>query len=193
MIAHLNGRLVEKSPTYVVIECNGVGYLVHISLNTYSQIGATENCKLLTEMIVREDAQLLYGFINSVEKRLFQLLVSVSGIGPATAILVLSSAEATEIHDAILSGDAAWFKNVKGIGPKSAQRIILELKDKVSKENIHSDFSSTIDNTIKNEALSALVNLGFVKNQAEKVVQKILKENSEYQVEDVIKYALKNL
>ena len=110
MIAHLNGKLVEKNPTHVVLECNGVGYFVHISLNTYTQLGDNENCKLLTEMIVREDAQLLYGFINSVEKRLFQLLVSVSGIGPATAILVLSAADANEIHQAILSGNAAWSK-----------------------------------------------------------------------------------
>lgn len=193
MIAHLNGRLIEKFPTHVVIECNGVGYFVYISLNTYSHLGENENCKLYTSFVVREDAQLLYGFSSQAEKNLFQLLISVSGVGPATAILVLSSAEADEIENAILSGDVAWFKSVKGIGPKSAQRIILELKDKVSKDNIHTDISSSLDNTIKNESLSALVNLGFNRNQAEKVIQKILKENKEYRVEDVIKYALKGL
>ena len=193
MIAHLNGRLVEKSPTHVVIECNGIGYQVNISLNTYSHLGDEESCKLYTSFVVREDAQLLYGFYTQAEKKLFQLLISVSGVGPATAILVLSSAEASEIENAILSGDVAWFKGVKGIGPKSAQRIILELKDKVSKDNIEADISSQMGNTIKNESLSALVNLGFNRSQAEKVVQNILKENKEYQVEDVIKYALKGL
>ena len=193
MIAHLNGRMVEKSPTFAIIECNGVGYHVHISLNTYSKLGSEESCKLFTELIVREDAQLLYGFNDLAEKRLFQLLISVSGVGPATALLVLSSAEPMEIEQAILSGNAAWFKGVKGIGPKSAQRIIIDLKDKVSKENIHSEFSLTVDNTLKNEALSALVNLGFNKNQAEKVIVKILNENTDYQLEDVIKIALKGL
>ncbi len=193
MIAHLNGRMVEKSPTFAIIECNGVGYHVHISLNTYGKLGSEETCKLFTELIVREDAQLLYGFKGLPEKRLFQLLISVSGVGPATAMLVLSSAEPTEIEQAILSGNAAWFKGVKGIGPKSAQRIIIDLKDKVSKENILSEFSLTVDNTLKNEALSALVNLGFNKNQAEKVIVKILNENSDYQLEEVIKSALKGL
>ncbi len=193
MIAHINGRLVEKSPTDVVIECNGVGYQLYISLNTYSKIGSNENCKLLTELIVREDAQLLYGFFDMAEKRLFQLLISVSGVGPATAMLALSSADPIEIQQAILSGNAAWFKGVKGIGPKTAQRIIIDLKDKISKENIHADNSFGLDNTIKDEALSALVNLGFNKNQAERQITKILQSNATFGVEDVIKQALKGL
>ena len=193
MISHINGRLIEKTPTYAVIECNGVGYKLNISLNTYSKIGTEENCKLFTEFIVREDAQLLYGFTDAAEKRLFQLLISVSGVGPATALLVLSSADAEEIQQAILSGNAAWFKGVKGIGPKSAQRIIIDLKDKISKENISSDNSFNLDNTVKEESLSALVNLGFNKNQAEKVVLKILKENPTFKLEDIIKQALKGL
>ena len=193
MIAHINGRLVEKSPTYVIIECNGVGYHLNISLNTYEKIGAEENCKLYTEFIVREDAQLLYGFSEPSERRLFQLLVSVSGVGPATALLVLSSADSTEIQEAILSGNVAWFKGVKGIGPKSAQRIIIDLKDKISKENIHTKNSLNLDNTVKDESLSALVNLGFNKNLAEKQVMKILQENDNFKVEDVIKQALKGL
>jgi len=193
MIAHLKGKLVEKSPTHLVIECQGVGYLVFISLNTYSKISDQESCMIYTQMVVREDAQLLYGFYSMAEKKLFQLLIAVSGVGPATAILVLSSADANEIEEAILSENVAWFKGVKGIGPKSAQRIILELKDKVNKDHLNADFSGNLNNTIRNESLSALVNLGFNKNQAEKLIQKILKDNSNYQVEDVIKYALKGL
>lgn len=191
MIAHIKGKLVEKTPTYAVIECNGVGYHINIPLNTYSKIGAEENCKLFTHLVVREDAQLLYGFISSSEKRLFQLLISVSGVGPSTAIMVLSSGDASEIQEAILSGNVAWFKGVKGIGPKSAQRIIIDLKDKISKENIDIDISGNLDNTIKEEALSALVMLGFNKSLAEKTITKILKSNPEYGVEDVIKNALK--
>lgn len=193
MIAHINGKLVEKTPTYVVIECNGVGYQLNISLNTYGQIPEGEACKLFTQFVVREDAQLLYGFSTMAEKRLFQLLISVSGVGAATALMVLSAGNATEIQEAILSGDVAWFKGVKGIGPKSAQRIIIDLKDKVSKENIDVDFSSTQDNTVKDEALSALVMLGFSKNQAENTVRKLLKSKSDYTVEELIKYALKGL
>ena len=193
MIAHINGRLVEKSPTYVVIDCGGVGYKLNISLNTYSKLGDGEDCKLFTEFIVREDAQLLYGFKDISERRLFQLLISVSGVGPATALLVLSSADAEEIQQAILSGNAAWFKGVKGIGPKSAQRIIIDLKDKVSKENISSDNSIGLNNTLREESLSALVNLGFNKNLAEKMIQKILIADPSAAVEDVIKQALKAL
>ncbi len=193
MIAHINGRLVEKSPTHVVIDCGGVGYKLNISLNTYSKLGEEESCKLFTEFIVREDAQLLYGFKEVSERRLFQLLISVSGIGPATALLVLSSADAEEIQQAILSGNAGWFKGVKGIGPKSAQRIIIDLKDKISKENISSDNSIGLDNTLKEESLSALVNLGFNKNLAEKMIQKIMMANPNAAVEDVIKQALKGL
>jgi Holliday junction DNA helicase RuvA len=193
MIAHINGRLVEKTPTYAIIDCNGVGYRMNISLNTYGKIGAEEQCKLFTELIVREDAQILYGFKEQGERRLFQLLISVSGVGPATALVVLSSAEPGEIQEAILSGNAAWFKGVKGIGPKSAQRIIIDLKDKISKEDIGLEFSSGMDNTVKDEALSAMVNLGFNKNQAEKIVTKILKENAGFGVEEVIKQALKGV
>lgn len=193
MIAHINGKLVEKNPTSAIIECNGVGYHINISLNTYSKIGDQENCKLFTELIVREDAQLLYGFSDLAEKKLFQLLISVSGVGPATALLALSSAEPSEIQEAILSGNAAWFKGVKGIGPKTAQRLILDLKDKLSKENLSVNFSQNLDNTIRDESLSALINLGFNKNQAEKLIQSILKKHSDYQVEDVIKYALRGL
>mgnify|MGYP001220703090 CR=1 FL=1 len=193
MIAHIQGRLVEKNPTYVVIDCNGVGYRLMISLNTYGKIGEEEACKLYTELVVREDAQILYGFIEEGERRLFQLLISVSGVGPATAMVVLSSAEASEIQEAILSENVAWFKGVKGIGPKSAQRIIIDLKDKISKENLNVKISLNLDNTVKEEALSALVNLGFNKKVAEKAIERILRENQDYGIEEVIKHALKGL
>ncbi len=191
MIAQINGRLIEKTPTYVVIDCNGVGYQLNISLNTYSKLGDGEACKLFTQLIVREDAQLLYGFKTTGEKRLFQLLISVSGVGAATALMVLSAGSSAEIQEAILSGDAAWFKGVKGIGPKSAQRIIIDLKDKMAKEQVGDENFVQVNNTVKDEALSALVMLGFNRSLAEKTITNILKSNPEHGVEDLIKHALK--
>ncbi len=193
MIAQIRGRLIEKNPTYAIIDCNGVGYQLNISLNTYSKMGDDENCKLYTQLIVREDAQLLYGFYDLSEKQLFQLLISVSGVGAATALTVLSAGDPQEIAEAIISGDVAWFKSVKGIGPKSAQRIIIDLKDKVGVAFDVDNISQSEGNTVKDEALSALVMLGFNKNQAEKTIGRILKTNSEYGVEEVIKLALKGL
>lgn len=191
MIAFIKGRLIEKFPTYVVIDVNGVGYHILISLNTYSNIGDEESLKLFTQLIVREDAHLLYGFSTESEKRLFQLLISVSGVGASTALMVLSAGEVSEIQDALLSGDVAWFKSVKGIGPKSAQRIIIDLKDKVAKENIESNNLTILNNTTKDEALSALVLLGFNRTQADKTITSILKTNPNIEVEEVIKLALK--
>lgn len=191
MISYVKGKLVEKTPTYVVVECNGIGYHINISLNTYDKIGDNESCKFFTEFVVREDAQLLYGFADVAERRLFQLLVSVSGVGPSTALIVLSSGNPFEIQEAIVGSDVAWFKKVKGIGPKTAQRVIIDLKDKVLKENIGADFSAPQDNTIKDEALSALIMLGFNKIKAEKTVSALLKANSELSVEEIVKSALK--
>lgn len=193
MIAQIRGRLIEKTPTYAIIDCNGVGYQLNISLNTYGKIGNDENCKLYTQLIVREDAQLLYGFFDQAEKQLFQSLISVSGVGAATALTVLSAGNPVEVSEAIISGDVAWFKSVKGIGPKSAQRIIIDLKDKVGAGIEIDNISAAGDNTVKEEALSALVMLGFNKNQAEKAISRILKSNSDYGVEEVIKQALKGL
>jgi Holliday junction DNA helicase RuvA len=193
MIAFVKGRLVEKNPTYVIIETNGIGYHLNISLNTYSSLPAEEECKLFTEFVVREDAQILYGFQSQAERELFRLLVSVSGVGPSTAMMVLSAGHASEIQEAIIGGDVAWFKSVKGIGPKSAQRIIIDLKDKVGKVEAGEDILPFEGNTTKEEALSALVMLGFNKNQAEKVVSKHLRKQPNLSVEDVIKYALKGL
>jgi len=193
MIAYVKGRLVEKNPTYVIIETNGIGYHLNISLNTYSSLPAEEDCKLFTEFVVREDAQILYGFQSQAERELFRLLTSVSGVGPSTAMMVLSAGQASEIQEAIIGGDVAWFKSVKGIGPKSAQRIIIDLKDKVGKVEAGEDILPSEGNTTKEEALSALVMLGFNKNQAEKVVSKHLRKQPNLSVEDVIKYALKGL
>jgi len=193
MIAQIKGRLIEKNPTFAVIDCNGVGYQLNISLNTYSKIGDEESCKLYTQLIVREDAQLLYGFYDKTEKQLFQLLISVSGVGAATALTVLSAGDPQEVAEAIVQGDVAWFKSVKGIGPKSAQRIIIDLKDKVGVAFEVDNISDLSGNTVKDEALSALVMLGFNKNQAEKTIARILKTDGNYGVEEVIKLALKGL
>ena len=193
MIAHIQGRLTEKTPTYVVIDCNGVGYHLLISLTTFSQIGDGEQCKLLTHLAVRDDAHLLYGFKEESERALFRLLITVSGVGSSTALMILSSLSPNETRQAILSNDINTLKGVKGIGAKTAQRIVIDLKDKLSKDSLESDFSLGIDNTIKEEALSALVMLGFNKVQAEKSISKILKSTPELTVEEVIKQVLKSI
>ena len=193
MIAQVKGELVEKTPTYVVIDCNGVGYELKISLNTFSQIGESEKCMLYTHFVVREDAQLLFGFKQTGERELFRLLISVSGVGSATAMMILSSLSPNETKQAILSGDANTLKSVKGIGAKSAERIIIDLRDKIGKVDDTTTISSPTNNTIKEEALSALVMLGFGKNPAEKTLNKILLSGEELTVEELIKRTLKNL
>ena len=193
MIAQIKGKLIDKTPTYVVIDCNGVGYELKISLNTFSQIGDSENCMLYTHFVVREDAQLLYGFKQTGERELFRLLISVSGVGSATAMMILSSLSPNETKQAILSGDANTLKSVKGIGAKSAERIIIDLRDKIGKVDDTTTISSPTNNTIKEEALSALVMLGFGKNPAEKTLNKILLSGEELTVEELIKRTLKKL
>ncbi len=155
MIAQINGELVEKTPTYVVIDCNGVGYELKISLNTFSQIGEVERCKLYTHFVVREDAQLLYGFKETSERELFRLLISVSGVGSATAMMILSSLSPNETKGAILTGDVNALKSVKGIGAKSAERIIIDLRDKIGKIDGASTIYLSTNNNIKGEALRA--------------------------------------
>ncbi|MDO1502425.1 Holliday junction branch migration protein RuvA [Winogradskyella maritima] len=193
MITHLEGRLVEKNPTDVVIDCNGVGYLLHISLNTYSQIPDRENLKLYTYLQVREDAHTLYGFSTRVEREIFKLLISVSGVGASTARTMLSSLNPDQVKDAIASGDVPVIQSVKGIGAKTAQRVILDLKDKVLRVYGLDEVSQSSNNTNKAEALSALEVLGFNKKQSEKVVDKIVSQNPESSAEQIIKDALKNL
>ena len=190
MISHINGRLLEKTPTYVVIDCNGVGYKLNISLQTYSAI-QTENCKLLTHLSIKEDAHTLYGFYTSDERELFRQLISVSGVGPSTARMILSTYSAEEIVHYIISADVAAIQNVKGIGGKTSQRIIIDLKDKVGKGKEVSDLLFTQDNTIKEEALSALLALGFTKKVAEKKVEQVMKShNGDITVEDLVRKSL---
>ncbi len=193
MIDHLNGKLVEKNPTYVIIECSGVGYFVNISLNTYSKIGDTENIRIFTHLQVKEDSHTLFGFAEKSEREIFRLLLSVSGIGSSTARTMLSSLSPVQVRDAIASGDVATIQSVKGIGAKTAQRVILDLKDKILKIYNIDEVSLTSNNTNKDEALSALEVLGFVRKQAEKVVDKVLAQEASLSVEDIIKKTLKNL
>jgi len=193
MIAQIKGKLVAKTPTYVIIDCGGVGYEIKISLNTFSQIGEGETCLLYTHFVVREDAQLLYGFKETSERELFRLLISVSGVGSATAIMILSSLSPNETKQAILNSDVNTLKSVKGIGAKSAERIIIDLRDKIAKVDSGSTISLPSNNTVKDEALSALVMLGFAKNSAEKALNKIVKAGDDFSVEELIKRALKSL
>ncbi|GGW59495.1 Holliday junction DNA helicase subunit RuvA [Winogradskyella epiphytica] len=193
MITHIEGKLVEKNPTDVVIDCNGVGYFINISLHTFAQIPDQENLKLYTYLHVREDAQSLYGFSSKSEREIFKLLISVSGIGTNTARTMLSSLSPDQIKEGIAGGDVALIQSVKGIGIKTAQRVIIDLKDKVLKVYGLDELSITTNNTGKDEALSALDVLGFNKKQSEKVVEKILQTQPDASVEQIIKEALKNL
>lgn len=193
MIAQIKGKLIDKTPTYVIIDCSGVGYEIKISLNTFSQLGEGETCLLFTHFVVREDAQLLYGFKETSERELFRLLISVSGVGSATAMMILSSLSPNETKQAILNSDVNTLKSVKGIGAKSAERIIIDLRDKIAKVDNNTTISLPASNTVKDEALSALVMLGFSKNPAEKALNKLVKEGENFTVEELIKRALKSL
>lgn len=193
MIAHLQGRLVEKTPTDVVIECNGVGYQVNISLHTFSLLPDSENIKLYTFLQIKEDAHTLFGFVEKAERELFKLLLSVSGVGAGTARTMLSSLDPKQIIHSIGTGDVGTIQSIKGIGTKTAQRVILDLKDKVLKLYDLEEVSGAGYNTNKDEALSALEVLGFNKKLAEKAIEKIVKENPSASVETIIKQALKNL
>ena len=193
MITHLQGKLVEKNPTDVVIDCNGVGYKLHISLNTFSQIPDKENLKLYTHLQVREDAHTLFGFSSMAEREIFRLLISVSGIGASTARTMLSSLTPQQVQQAIVGEDVATIQSIKGIGAKTAQRVIIELKDKILKTYDLDEVLQVSSNTSKDEALSALEVLGFTKKQAEREVDKIIRSEPEATVEVIIKQALKNL
>ncbi|NAS32110.1 Holliday junction branch migration protein RuvA [Flavobacteriaceae bacterium R38] len=193
MITHLKGRLVEKNPTDVVIEANGVGYFVNISLHTYSKITSEENLQLFTHLQVREDSHTLFGFFEKSEREIFRLLISVSGIGASTARTMLSSMDPIQIRDAIAANDVPAIQAIKGIGAKTAQRVILDLKDKILKIYDIDEVSTQQGNTNKDEALSALEVLGFTKKQSERVIDKILKDSPGLSVEEIIKQALKNL
>ena len=193
MITHIQGKLVEKNLTDVVIECNGVGYHINISLHTYSQIPDAEFLKLYTYLQIREDAHSLFGFSTKAEREIFKLLISVSGVGASTARTMLSSLTPKQVREGIAHGDVALMQSVKGIGAKTAARIILDLKDKVLKIYDIDDVSTVKNNTHKDEALSALEVLGFARKQAERVVDKIVNNQPDANVEVIIKAALKNL
>lgn len=196
MIAYLNGRLVHKDPTYVLLEVNGIGYEVKISLNTFAEIKDREQCKLLTYLHIKEDAHTLYGFQEGAEKRLFMHLISVSGIGPGTALMMLSSLTPAELEYAIVHEDVRTLSRVKGIGAKTAQRAILELRDKVMKGGVvnpSASLAAVSHNTLRQEALQALVTLGINRAAAEKTLDGILKQNgNSLSLEELIKSALKN-
>ena len=193
MIHHLKGKLVEKSPTHVVIECGGVGYFVNISLHTFSKLNDAENINLFTHLQVKEDSHTLFGFMEKSEREIFRLLLSVSGIGSSTARTMLSSLSPAQIRDAIANGNVPSIQAIKGIGVKTAQRVILDLKDKVLKVYDIDQVSFHSNNTNKEEALSALEVLGFARKQSEKVIDKVLLQDSSLSVENIIKLALKNL
>ena len=193
MITHLKGKLIEKNPTHVIIECSGVGYFLNISLHTFSKIGDEENIQLFTHLQIKEDSHTLFGFAEKSEREIFRLLLSVSGIGSSTARTMLSSLSPGHVRDAIANADVASIQAIKGIGAKTAQRVILDLRDKILKVYDIDEVSTDSNNTNKEEALSALEVLGFVRKHAEKAVDKVLIHDSSLSVEDIIKLSLKNL
>ncbi len=191
MIVQLHGRLIEKNPTDLVIDCGGVGYGVKISLNTFSNLGDHESVRIYTKLIVREDAHLLYGFASKEEREMFEHLISVSGIGPNTAMIMLSSMLPDDIAQAIQNEDVRTIQSIKGIGAKTAQRVIVDLKDKMLKLTFSSENIFTQNNTNRFDALTALISLGFDKKSAEKAIEKV--SSGEDSVEFLIKEALKIL
>lgn len=193
MIGHIRGRLIEKNPTDVVIDCNGVGYFLNISLHTYSQLPTSENIKLFSHLIVKDDSHTLYGFVTRAERDVFRLLITVSGVGASTARTMLSSLTPEQVVDAIATNDLTVIQSVRGIGAKTSQRMVLDLKDKILKEYDVSSISSPSSNSNKIEALSALETLGFNRKKAEKVCDAIVKENPQASAEMIIKLALKKL
>jgi len=194
MYEYLHGKLIEKNPAFAIIDCSGIGYYVNITLNTYTHLGKTEDVKLFIHLIVREDAMTLYGFHDVYEREIFRKLISVSGVGPSTARMILSSLSSSEVIEAIEASDVAVLKSVKGIGTKGAQRIIVDLKNKLDEMVADSDKSPIKHNTLKEESLSALLALGFSKQMAEKGIKKVFTSRPEIdKVEDLIKEALKVL
>jgi Holliday junction DNA helicase RuvA len=191
MYEFIEGDIIEKNPAYATIFISGISYFINISLTTYGQIQNLNQCRLYIHQIIREDAHILFGFYTKLEREIFRMLISVSGIGANTARLMLSSLSPEEIQNAIVGSKVDVLKSIKGIGAKSAQRIIVDLKDKMGKEEV--EIFEIRDNTIKEQALSALTVLGFSKNTVDKVLNKILTEEDNLEVEDLIKKALKRL
>jgi Holliday junction DNA helicase RuvA len=193
MFEYIKGSVARLKPSHIVLEANSVGYFITISLNTYTQLNGMDTVKLFIHQVIREDAHQLYGFATESERELFRMLISVSGIGSNTAIMMFSSLSPDEISNAILNENVNLLKSIKGIGIKTAQRVIIDLKDKIGKSPISEQFVASADNTLRVEALSALVMLGFAKKPAEKELDKILAAQPNLSVENVIKLALKSL
>lgn len=193
MITHLRGRLIEKSPTHAVIECNGVGYQAQITLSTYEKLPSDEAVFLYTHLQVREDAHTLYGFADATERAFFRLLISVSGVGASTAQVVLSSMSPAELQQALVTENVAAMQAIKGIGAKTAQRIIIDLKGKAATLEVDGEISLPTSNTARDEALTALDVLGFPKAKSQKVVDALLKKDPDLSVEVLIKQALNNI
>jgi Holliday junction DNA helicase RuvA len=193
MIDYIKGTITQINPTFITLETGGIGYFINISVNTFSKLETKTEIKILIHEVIREDSHLLFGFANSSERDIFRLLISVTGVGANTARMMLSSISPEEIEKAILGSDVNMLKSVKGIGLKTAQRIIVDLKDKLGKQAGSGEIFTLSDNTSREEALSALVMLGFAKNAVSKVLDKIVREEKNLTVEDMIKRALKNL
>ena len=193
MIEYIKGAITQITPTFLTIETGGIGYFINISVNTFSKLEGKNDYKILIHEVIREDTHQLFGFADASEREIFRLLISVSGVGANTARMMLSSLNPGEIEQAILGSDVNILKSVKGIGLKTAQRIIVDLKDKLGKHTGSGEIFALADNTKREEALSALVMLGFAKNAVSKVLDKIVREEKNLTVEDIIKRALKNL
>ena len=193
MIYYLKGVVQELTPTYAVVEVGGVGYYVSVSLNTSQKLQQGRECLLYTQQIIREDAHLLFGFYEKAEKEMFNLLISVNGVGAVSAMILLSSLDLVEISRAILSGNSGVLQKVKGIGAKTAERIIIDLRDKVQKFEFAEGETPLMDNKVKEEALSALEVLGIPRKTSEKIMDKVLKQNPETSTEELVKQVLKNI
>lgn len=193
MYEYIEGPLIEKNPAYCVIDVAGIGYSIQISLTTYSHLESKSSARLYIHQVIREDAHLLFGFFTKQEREVFRLLLSVSGIGANTARMILSSMGTDDLQQAIISGNASLLQSIKGIGAKTAQRVIIDLRDKVSREKTTGEIFPIRDNRLKEEALSALVILGFNKGDADKVISKILLAEKNLPLEDLIKKALKQM
>jgi len=193
MIDYIKGSIIRLTPTFIILDTGGVGYFINISLTTFSKLEGKDEFKVLIHEIIREDSHQLYGFTESEERDIFRLLISVSGVGANTARMMLSSMNPDELEKAIVGSDVNILKSIKGIGLKTAQRIIVDLKDKLGKQAESGEIFTLADNTNKEEALSALVMLGFAKSAVSKILDKIVREDKNLTVEDMIKRALKNL
>ncbi len=193
MYEYISGRIVELTPSYVVIDVGGVGYFIHISLQTYTSLSEQKEAQVYTHQVVREDAHLLFGFANRAERELFRLLIGVSGVGANTARIILSSVKASDLEQAIATANVDVLKQIKGIGLKTAQRIVVDLKGKMGKGDASAQIFSDSNNTIRAEALSALVMLGYPKGSAEKLLDELLRKGGEHTAESLVKSALKGL